>query len=379
MFVLFPITTEQELFRDNVRQIAREKVAPRAGETDASGEFPQDLRELFSNAGLLSLMLPERYGGADRNNTTLCLVVEELAKVCGSSALMVLAHAVGLYPLVLGGGDDIKHRCFSRIRDEGSLCAFCLTEPEAGSDAASISTTARLEGDSYVLDGTKCFVTNGGVADFYSVLAKTDPAAGNEGISAFWLERDTTGFSVGKSEDKLGMRGSSTTEIILDGARVPRANLLGSEGGGFSIAMQTLDMSRSAVGALALGIAQGAFDVARDYAKQRVQFGKPIIQHQAVGFMLADMATLIEASRGLVYRAASAFDRSLPELSVVSSMAKYFSSDSAMKVTEDAIQILGGYGYTNEYPLGRMLRDAKVTQIFEGTNQIQRLVVARRL
>jgi cyclohexane-1-carbonyl-CoA dehydrogenase len=376
---LFQLNPEQELLRDNIRQIARERVGPRAREIDASGEFPQDLREIFSRAGLFSLMLPERYGGADGCNTTVCLAVEELANVCGSSALMVLAHAVGLYPLILGGSDDLKHHCFSLIEEKGALAAFCLTEPGAGSDAASISTTARPEGQYYVLDGTKCFVTNGGIASFYSVLAKTDPAAGRNGISAFWVEKDTPGLSVGKVEDKLGMRGSSTTEIVLDGARVPRENLLGGEGEGFSIAMQALDMSRSAVGALALGIAQGAFEVAREYAKQRVQFGKPIIRHEAVGFMLADMATLIEASRGLVYRASSVFDRGEPGLTVLSSMAKYFSSDAAMKVTEDAIQVLGGYGYTNEYPLGRMLRDAKVTQIFEGTNQIQRMVISRRL
>lgn len=377
--MLFQLNPEQELLRDNIRQIAKERVAPRAKEIDSSGEFPQDLREIFSRAGLFSLMLPEQYGGADGSNITLCLAVEELAKACGSSALIVLAHAVGLYPLILGGNDDLKHQCFSRIEKEGALAAFCLTEPGAGSDAASISSTARPEGGDYVLDGTKCFVTNGGVAGFYSVLAKTDPAAGYNGISAFWVERDTPGLSVGKVEDKLGMRGSSTTEIILDGVRVPRENLIGGEGEGFSIAMQALDMSRSAVGALALGIAQGAFEIANEYAKQRVQFGKPIIRHEAVGFMLVDMATLIEASRGLVYRASSVFDRKDPELTVLSSMAKYFSSDAAMKVTEDAIQVLGGYGYTNEYPLGRMLRDAKVTQIFEGTNQIQRMVISRRL
>lgn len=373
------LTPEKQLLRDTVRRIAAERVAPRAREVDRAGEFPLDLAGLFSEAGLLSLMLPERYGGSDGDNTALCLVVEELAKSCGSSALMVLAHAVGLYPLILGGSAELKSDYYSRVSERGALAAFCLTEPGAGSDAASITTTARLEGDRYVLDGTKCFVTNGGVADFYSVLARTDPSAGHRGISAFLADEGTPGLAVGRSEDKLGMRGSSTTEIILDGAEIPRGNLLGEEGGGFSIAMKTLDMSRAAVGALALGIAEGAFEVARDYARGREQFGKPIIEHEAVGFMLADMATLIEASRGLVHRAASAFDERDPGLTVISSMAKYFSSDAAMRVTEDAIQVLGGYGYTNEYPLARMLRDAKVTQIFEGTNQIQRLVISRRL
>lgn len=373
------LTTEQQLLQDNARLIARDKVAPRAREVDASGEFPRDIAQVFSSAGFLSLVLPEKFGGADGDNVSICLCVEELARACGSSALMVVAQAVALYPVVLGGSDEVKSRCFRRVSEDGELAAFCLTEPEAGSDAASISTTARADGDHYILDGTKCFVTNGGVAGLYSVMAKTDPSAGNRGISAFLVERETTGLSVGKAEDKLGMRGSSTTELILEEARVPRGNLLGGEGQGFEIAMKTLDMSRPVVGALALGIAEGAFEVARDYAKERVQFGRPIIQHEAVGFMLADMATLVEASRGLVYRAAEMFDRGDPDLSVVASMAKFFSSDAAMKVTGDAIQVLGGYGYTNEYPLGRMLRDAKVTQIFEGTNQIQRLVVARHL
>jgi alkylation response protein AidB-like acyl-CoA dehydrogenase len=373
------LTVEQQLLRDSARLIARDKVAPRAREVDASGEFPSDIARVFSSAGFLSFVLPEKFGGADGDNVSICLCVEELARVCGSSALMVVGQAVGLYPVVLGGSDEVKSLCFRRVSEEGALAAFCLTEPEAGSDAASISTAARADGDHYILNGTKCFVTNGGVAGFYSVMAKTDPSAGSRGMSTFLVERDTPGVSVGKAEDKLGMRGSSTTELILEDARVPRGNLLGGEGQGFSIAMKTLDMSRPVVGALALGIAEGAFEVARDYAKERVQFGRPIIQHEAVGFMLADMATLIEASRGLVYRAADMFDSGDPGLSVIASMAKSFSSDAAMKVTGDAIQVLGGYGYTNEYPLGRMLRDAKVTQIFEGTNQIQRLVIARHL
>lgn len=373
------LAPEQQLLRETVRQVAMERVAPRAREIDEAGEFPYDVAQLLFETGLLSLMLPETNGGADGSNESLCICAEELARVCGSSALLVVSQAVGLYPLVLGGSSELKSCYFSKVADENAIAAFCLTEPQAGSDAASVSTSASLEGDHYVLEGTKCFVTNGSVADFFSVLARTGPEAGHHGISAFLVDGKTEGLSVGKVEDKLGMRGSMTAEIILDGARVPKGNLLGKEGQGFSIAMETLDMSRPAVGALALGIAQGAFDVALDYAKQRAQFGKPIIQHQAVGFMLADMATLIEASRGLVYRAANMFDRGDPDLTRISSMAKYFSSDAAMKVTEDAIQVLGGYGYTNEYPLGRMLRDAKVTQIFEGTNQIQRLVVSRRL
>lgn len=373
------LTEEQRLLRDTARQIARDKVAPRAVEIDAAGEFPHDTARVFSEAGFLSLVLPEEFGGADGNNVSTCLCTEEVAKECGSSALMIVVQAVGLFPVVLGGGEDLRARCFRRVSEEGALAAFCLTEPGAGSDAASITTTAVSDGESYVINGTKCFITNGAVAGYYSVVAKTDPSAGHKGISAFLVERGTPGLSVGRAEDKLGMRGSSTTEIILEDVRVPRENLLGGEGDGFTIAMKTLDMSRPVVGALALGIAEGAFGVARDYAKQRVQFGKPIIRHEAVGFMLADMATLIEASRGLVYRAADMFDRGDPELPVIASMAKTFASDAAMKVTEDAIQVLGGYGYTNEYPLGRMLRDAKVTQIFEGTNQIQRLVIARHL
>jgi alkylation response protein AidB-like acyl-CoA dehydrogenase len=362
-------------------------VAKRAAEIDAAGAFPWDMAELFAQQGFLSVMLPESYGGMDGDITAFCIIAEEIAYTCGSSSLMVLAHSVGLMPLMMAGNEEQKKRFYERVTKDHSLAAFALTEPEAGSDAATLNTTAVLQDDHYLLNGRKCFVTNGGAADLYAVFVTTKPGARTKGISVFMVEKETTGLTIGKREEKLGMRGSDTTDLIFENAVVPKENLLGAEGSGWENAMMTLNLSRPAIGAQAVGIAQGAFDFALDYATNRVQFGQKLADLQGVQFMLADMATQIEAARALVYKAATLLDQKVYErdrmsaigVDKLSAMAKTFASDMAMQVTTDAVQLLGGYGYLKDYPVERMMRDAKVTQIFEGSNQVQRVVIARNL
>ncbi|UCC66980.1 MAG: acyl-CoA dehydrogenase family protein [Deltaproteobacteria bacterium] len=376
-----------QLLRESVRRIVSTKLARRAAEIDEAGVFPWDIAELFAQQGYLSVMLPESYGGMDGDITAFCIIAEEVACACGSSSLMILAHSVGLMPLMVAGNEEQNKRFYERVSNDHALAGFAMTEPEAGSDASAIKTTAVLEGDYYILNGRKCFVTNGGAADLYAVFVTTRPGERTRGISVFMVEKDTTGLTIGKREEKLGMRGSDTTDLIFENAVVAKENLVGEEGGGWEIAMMTLNLSRPAIGATAIGIAQGAIDFALDYATKRVQFGQKLADFQGVQFMLADMAMQIEAARALVYKAAALLDQKIYErdrmsaigVDKLSAMAKCFASDVAMRVTTDAVQILGGYGYLKDYPVERMMRDAKVTQIFEGSNQIQRVIIARDL
>jgi alkylation response protein AidB-like acyl-CoA dehydrogenase len=368
-------------------KLAREKVAPRAKEIDSTGAFPWDLVDIYKKHGFLYLMLPERFGGLDGDITSLCLVIEELAKVSGASSLIPLAHNVGVMPIMVAANDEQKEYIYSKLcePDKTHVVAFALTEPDAGSDASHMRTTAVREGDHYYLNGKKSMITNGANAQFFSVFASTNPAKRTQGISAFYLEKDYPGVIIGKSEDKMGMIGSDITEIIFDNVRLEKENLMGKEGQGWDIAMSTLNLSRPAVGAQAVGIAQGALDFAVEYAWKRVQFGQKLADFEGIQFMVADMATGVEAARALVYDAAHLLDMKVYErdkmsaigVDKLSAMAKVYSADVAMKVTTDAVQILGGYGYTKEYPVERMMRDAKATQIYEGTNQVQRVVIAR--
>lgn len=368
-------------------KIAKEKVSPRAKEIDATGAFPWDLVDLYKKYGFLYLMLPERFGGLEGDITSLCLVIEELAKVSGSSSLIPLAHNVGLMPIMVAANDEQKEYIYSKLVEEDKmyLVAFALTEPDGGSDASHMRTKVTKDGDYYYLNGKKSMITNGANAQFIVVFAASDSTMRTKGISAVYIEKDYPGVIIGKSEDKMGMRGSDITEIIFENVRLTKDNFLGKEGSGWDIAMTTLNLSRPAVGAQAVGIAQGALDFAVEYAWKRVQFGQKLADFEGIQFMVADMATGIEAARGLVYNAAHLLDTKVYErdkmsaigVDKLSAMAKVYSADVAMHVTTDAVQILGGYGYTKEYPVERMMRDAKCTQIYEGTNQIQRIVIAR--
>ena len=373
------IEKERQMIRAAAEKTAQRIVQPRAAKIDATGEFPWDLVEAFGKQGFLSLLLPEQYGGTDGNLTSFCIVVEEIAKVCGSSSLIILAQGLGSLPILLGGNSPQKDLYFTEIFEKNSLTAFALKEPEGESEVSSIKTIAEKQGKGYQINGRKCFVTHGSLAKFYSVFAVTQPKLGAEGISVFIVEDGTPGLLFGKKEEKIGMRGSVTTDVIFENCRVPQENRLGEEGGGWKIAMNTLNMSRPAIGAQAVGIAQGALDFAIHYANERIQFGKPISSFQAIQFMIADMATRVEAARALVYKAAFQIDEKLEDTEKLSAISKYFASEIAMKVTTDAVQILGGYGYMKDYPVERMMRDAKVTQIYEGANQIQRWLVAQQL
>ena len=369
------LTEEQDILLSSLKKVVRDKIAPRAAEVDRRGEFNWEVVSLFWDLGLLQIMLPEEFGGWPQSPCyTLCICTEEVAKVCASSALLLVIQAVGSFPLVHSGTDPQKKRFFPRISEGRELMAYLVTEPGAGSDVRGISATARKKGNKYLLNGRKTFATNGAVAGLYSFLAKT----GGEELSFFVVERQTEGLSIGKLEEKCGFRGSNTAEVILEDVLVPAENLLGGPGKGFKIAMADFNMSRPVVAALALGISEGALSYAADYAKGRIAFGKRLVDHQAILFMLADAAMMIEAGRGLMEKAATLYDCGSPSAKH-SSMAKCFCSDGAMKITTDMVQVLGGYGYTRDYPLERMFRDAKLTQIFEGTNQIQRLVIGREL
>ncbi|HEY7196538.1 MAG TPA: acyl-CoA dehydrogenase family protein [Gaiellaceae bacterium] len=375
------LTDEQQEIRNLVRALAREHVAPRAAEIDATAEFPWDLVELFREHELLGLPFEERHGGSGTGALMLLVAVEELSKVCATTGLILAVQELGSLALKLAGTDEQKERLIPRLASGEWLAAYALTEAGSGSDAAAMRTEARRDGDSYVLNGGKRFITNAGVAGFYTVFAKTDPAGGHGGISAFAVEAETPGLQVGRIEPKMGIKGSTTGEIFFDDCRVSAGNLLGEEGGGFAIAMRVLDRSRPGIGAQALGIAQGATDYALEYATSRETMGKPIAEHQLVAAKLADMETRCEAARGLLYRVGRMIDEGDEgsELTKASAMAKLFCSDTAMDVTTEAVQILGGYGYMKEYPVERMMRDAKITQIYEGTNEIQRLVIAREM
>ena len=376
-----PLSTEQREIRDLVRELARERVAPRAAEIDKSAEFPWDMVELMREHDLLGLPFEEQYGGTGTGALMVLVAIEELSKVCATTGLILAVQELGSLGLKLAGNDEQKARYLPRLASGEWLIAYALTEPGSGSDSAAMRTEARREGDEYVLNGSKRFITNAGVAELYTVFAKTDPEAGHAGISAFMVEASAPGFEVGRIEPKMGIKGSTTGEIFFNDCRVPADNLLGEEGEGFRIAMRILDRSRPGIGAQGLGLAQGATDYALEYAKTRETMGVPIAEHQLIAATLADMETKCEAARGLLYRCGQMIDEGVdgPELTKISAMAKLLCTDVAMEVTTDAVQILGGYGYIQEYPVERMMRDAKITQIYEGTNQIQRLVIARQM
>jgi alkylation response protein AidB-like acyl-CoA dehydrogenase len=376
-----PLTDEQREIRDLVRQLARERIAPRAAEIDESHEFPWDVVELFRDHELFGLFFDEEDGGTGTGTLLSLVAIEEVSKVCATSGLILAVQELGSLGLKLAGSSEQKQRFLPKLASGEWLCAYALTESGSGSDSAAMRTTARRDADGYVLDGSKRFITNAGVAQLYTVFAKTDPDAGHAGISAFVVEADSPGFEVARLEPKMGIKGSTTGELVFEDCRVPAENLLGEEGEGFKIAMQILDRSRPGVAAQGLGIAQGATDYALEYAKTRETMGKPIAQHQLVAAMLADMETKCEAARGLLYKFGQAVDEGVDgaELTKLSAMTKLYCTDVAMEVTTDAVQVLGGYGYIQEYPLERMMRDAKITQIYEGTNQIQRLVIAREM
>jgi alkylation response protein AidB-like acyl-CoA dehydrogenase len=375
------LSEEQIEIRDLIRALSRERIAPRAAEIDKSSEFPWDVVELFREHELFGLMFDEEYGGAGASALMTLAAIEEVSKVCATSGLILAVQELGSLGIKLAGTDEQKQRFLPKLASGEWLPAYALTEPGSGSDSAAMRSEARRDGGEYVLNGSKRFITNAGVAGLYIVFAKTDPEAGHAGISAFVVEADTPGFEVGRIEPKMGIKGSTTGELFFNSCRVPAANLLGGEGDGFPLAMRVLDRSRPGIGAQGLGIAQGATDFALDYARSRETFGEPIGRHQLVAGMLADMQTRCEAARGLLYRCGELIDSGAdgPELTKLSAMAKLFCTDTAMAVTTDAVQVLGGYGYIQEYPVERMMRDAKITQIYEGTNQIQRLVIAREL
>ena len=374
----FEFTAEQVAIRDTIRELVQDGVAPRAAEIDEKSEYPKDIERLFADNGILGIPFPEEYGGISGSSVTICMGIEEIAKACASSSLILAVQALGSYPILVAGSEEQKKRLCPPLASGEKVAAYALSEPGSGSDAGAMETRAKRYGNEYVLNGTKQFITQGSVAGTLVVFAQTG-GDDHRGISAFVLERETSPWTVSKIEHKLGIRGSPTAQIVLEEVKVPAANRLGEEGAGFKLALAVLDRSRPGIGAQALGIAEGAFDYALNYVKERRQFGQPISSFQGIQFMLADIATQIEASRHLVYLAATKVDAKAPDLTKIAAMAKLFASDMAMRVTTDCVQLLGGYGYISDYPVERMMRDAKITQIYEGTNQIQRVVIAKRL
>ncbi len=376
---MFEFTEEYEPLLTEVREIAGKVVKPRAREIEESDEFPTDMANLFFKEGYLQILIPKHFGGLGKDITSFCIISEEIAKVSASMALLVIVQSVGTLPLLLSGNDSQKLDCCSRIPKDHLIMAFCLTEPLAGSDVGSMQMKATKEGDRYFLNGKKSFVTNGGVADKYIVFAKTNPPRGRRGISAFVVDKGLQGMAFSSKDDKIGMRGIPSCTLTFKEVPALNADLIGEEGDGFKIAMETLNRSRPAIGAQALGIAESAMEVATLFAMRRRQFGKPIAKLEGMQFMLAEMATMIESAKALVYKAAWHLDKNLPHATKYSAMSKFFASDVAMKITTDAVQILGGYGCLKSGNLERNMRDAKITQIYEGTNQIQRFVVAEQL
>jgi len=373
------LNDEQKMVKELAHKIAEEKIRPVAAKYDVSEEYPWDIMKVIAEAGLFGLFIPEEYGGMCVNVMNLCLATEELSRACGGIAVCYAASALGTFPIVLFGNDEQKKKYLPDLASGKKVAAFGITEPEAGSDASAIKTTAKKVGDHYILNGLKHFITNGGDAETYVVIAMTDKTKGARGASAFIVEKGTPGFTFGKKEDKFGIRASSTRELIFTDCKIPAANLLAREGMGFIVTMRTFDMSRPGVAAQALGIAQGALELAVKYTKERHQFGKSISSFQGIQWMLADMATEVEAARGLVYSTARMVDAGVKDVSKDSAMAKMYASDVAMKVTVDALQLFGGYGYMKDYPIEKYVRDAKITQIYEGTNQIQRGIIALAL
>ncbi|MDC3414952.1 acyl-CoA dehydrogenase [Aquibacillus sp. 3ASR75-11] len=375
----FKLTDEQKMLQKVVRDFAKKEVEPTAAERDEEERFDRAIFDKMAELGLTGIPWPEEYGGIGADYVSYVIAIEELSRVCASTGVTLSAHlSLASWPIFKYGSEEQKQTFLTQLATGEKLGAYALSEPGAGSDVSSMRTTAKLDGDHYVLNGSKVWITNGGVADVYVVFAKTDQDAKHKGITAFVVEKGTEGFTFGKKEKKLGIRSSPTTELIFENCKVPVANRLGEEGEGFKIAMTTLDGGRNGIAAQALGIAQGALDAAVDYAKEREQFGKPIAQNQGISFKLADMATEIEASRLLTYQAAWLESEGLP-YGKASAMSKLFAGDTAMRVTVEAVQVFGGYGYTKDYPVERYMRDAKITQIYEGTNEIQRLVIGRML
>jgi alkylation response protein AidB-like acyl-CoA dehydrogenase len=379
MGVDYLLTDEQKMIKEIAAKIAREKIKPVRAELDEKEEFPREIMKVLGQSDLFGLYIPEKYGGMGGGVLENCLAVEELARGCIAVTTSFAASGLGAYPILIAGSEEQKEKYLPEIASGAKLAAFGLTEANAGSDAGGIQTTARNEGDHYVLNGTKQWITNGGEAEIYTVIAITDRAKGARGASAFVVEKGDPGFSFGKQEKKMGLRASATRELLFNDCRIPADRLISREGMGFIITMKTFDLSRPGIGALGVGLSQGALDVAVEYARKRVQFEKPIISFQAVQHMLADMATETEAARALVYAAARYIDSGAKEVSKIAAMSKLFPSDVAMRVTTNAVQVLGGYGYMREYPVEKMMRDAKILQIYEGTNQIQRNIIGQEL
>ncbi|MBW2552515.1 MAG: acyl-CoA dehydrogenase family protein [Deltaproteobacteria bacterium] len=375
----YGFTEEQKEIVELTSKIAREKILPVRAELDETEEFPWEIINVLADAGLFGIYIPEEYGGLGFGNLENCLAIEELSKHCIGVSVSFAASGLGAYPILLHGNEEQKKNYLPPIASGKKIAAFGLTESGAGSDAAAIRTTAVRDGNEYVINGVKQWITNGGEAEIYSIVAKTDKSKGARGASAFIIEKDTPGFTFGKKEKKLGIRTSATRELVFEDCRVPKENMIGREGVGFIVTMKTFDQTRPGIAIQGVGLAQGALDAVIEYARERRTFGKPIIAHQAIQHMIADMATEIEAARALTYLAARTADNNSKDLSKVSSMSKLFATDVAMRVTTDVVQIFGGYGYMREYPVEKMMRDAKILQIYEGTNQIQRNVIGQHL
>ncbi|MFJ3766824.1 acyl-CoA dehydrogenase family protein [Streptomyces sp. NPDC090082] len=385
-FDLYRPSEEHDMLRESVRALAEAKIVPFAAAVDEEGRFPQEALDALVANDLHAVHVPEAYGGAGADALATVIVIEEVARACGSSSLIPAVNKLGSLPVILSGSEELKHRYLAPLAKGDAMFSYALSEPDAGSDAAGMKTRAVRDGDSWVLNGVKRWITNAGVSEYYTVMAVTDPDKRSKGISAFVVEKSDEGVSFGAPEKKLGIKGSPTREVYLDNVRIPASRMIGAEGTGFATAMKTLDHTRITIAAQAIGIAQGALDYAKGYVTERKQFGKPIADFQGVQFMLADMAMKLEAARQLTYAAAARSERvstgadgTKEHLTFFGAAAKCFASDIAMEVTTDAVQLLGGYGYTRDYPVERMMRDAKITQIYEGTNQIQRIVMARNL
>src|SRR6201992_605332 len=378
-FDVYRLPEDHETIRAAVREVCDARVAPNAAEADETGEFPKASHDALRSSAFPAPHIPVEYGGAGADALATAIVIEEVARACASSSLIPAVNKLGTMPLILSGSDEVKRAYLPKVASGEAMFSYCLSEPEAGSDAASMTTRAVRDGDFWVLNGVKRWITNAGVSEFYTVFAVTAPAARSRGISAFVVEKSDEGVSFGAPEKKLGIKGSPTREVYFDSVRLPADRMIGAEGTGFATAMRTLDHTRATIAAQALGIAQGALDFATGYVKERKQFGKAVAEFQGIQFMLADMGMKLEAARQLTYVAAGKSERHDPDLTYFGAAAKCFASDAAMEITTDAVQLLGGYGYTRDYPVERMMRDAKITQIYEGTNQVQRIVMARQL
>ncbi|MDZ5442065.1 acyl-CoA dehydrogenase family protein [Micromonospora sp. 4G57] len=378
-FDVYRLPEEHEAIREAVREVCAAKVAPHAAEADETGEFPKASYDALRAADFHAPHIPVEYGGAGADALATAIVIEEVARACASSSLIPAVNKLGTMPLILAGSEELKRKYLTPVAAGDAMFSYCLSEPEAGSDAASMTTRAVRDGDHWVLNGVKRWITNAGVSEYYTVFAVTDPTARSRGISAFVVEKSDAGVSFGAPEKKLGIKDSPTREVYLDNVRIPADRMIGAEGTGFATAMKTLDHTRVTIAAQAVGIAQGALDYAKGYVSERKQFGKAVAEFQGIQFMLADMGMKLEAARQLTYTAAGKSERGDADLTYFGAAAKCFASDAAMEITTDAVQLLGGYGYTRDYPVERMMRDAKITQIYEGTNQVQRIVMARQL